>query len=419
MLIKIQNKGMRFLDYSNFHPEKDIFLEAERISDIKKNTVEILTKSYYLTCDIKGIKVTDLLCTYDYLYTLSEILYYSSLQLIDEENPETYIKEISIVDIKYLASELSRIHNFKHEYAEILVDRFVFHEKKNKDDDIFAQPLLKISKTQILLSQILLDQVNLDRVIERQFIRYNKNVADVGRIFEGIFLDKLNKGYKKGLWDISRKPIPNFKLNVNKVKYEAFDGKEIEFDVISVLGDFLILTELKAVMTSYDLTDLEKRKKNVKDAVAQLKRRAASVVNDWEKFKNLVSIELPDNAFDKEHIILVACTDAYDYTPLKDDGVFITDDSTYLKYFTAPYIEMIEESKERLTIQNIKNLWKYGYPDPQEFIEYLTNPATIHPFVDCMEKELVPIPVIDESDLLLACEDYKLFEDPIKAATKI
>ena len=70
-----------------------------------------------------------------------------------------------LVDISYLVKELSRIHNYEITYAQKLIDRFVFHEKKNRDDDVFAQPLIKISKTQIVLSQALLDQVNLDRFI--------------------------------------------------------------------------------------------------------------------------------------------------------------------------------------------------------------------------------------------------------------
>lgn len=68
-------------------------------------------------------------------------------------------------------------------------------------------------------------------------------------------------------------------------------------------------------MTSYDLNDLEERKKNIKKAVEQLQRRKESVKYDWDKFKNALSIEVPDEPYDEEHIILVACTDSYDYTP--------------------------------------------------------------------------------------------------------
>ncbi len=79
------------------------------------------------------------------------------------------------------------------------------------------------------------------------------------------------------------------------MKYEAFDGKEIEFDVVSVLGDHLVLTELKAIMTSYDLNDLEERKKNIKKAVEQLQRRKESVKYGWDKFKMRYQLKFPMN----------------------------------------------------------------------------------------------------------------------------
>lgn len=415
-LINVQEKEFVLFDFSKLHPDKDLFQEAESIAKLKERVVESLTKGYYLSCDVRGVKIHDLLRAYSYLDTLSEILYFASMKLIDDKRPATYIKEVCLVDISYLTKELARIHSFEINYAEKLIDRFVFHEKKNRDDDIFAQPLIKISKTQVVLSQALLDQVNLDRFIERQFIRYKKNVAEVGHIFEKKIIDTLMKGYSKDIFDFIRRPIPNFTVNTNQVKYDAFDGKEIEFDVITVLGDYLILTELKAIMTSYDLNDLERRKENIKEAIEQLQRRAESVKYDWEKIREQVSIELPVKPFDQNHIILVVCTDAYDYTPLKYENIFITDDSSYLKYFTNPYVDTIKVESGNATIQNLKIIWEKGYPDAIEFMEYLMNPVTVQPFSECLEKCFIPVPVMDERDCAIFCEDFRLIEDPIREA---
>lgn len=412
-LIKIQAKKYELFEFSEFHPDKSLFQDAEKVAEIKERIVESLTKDYYLDCKVKGVCIRDLLITYKYLDTLSEVLYLASSKCIDDKKQDTYIKEISLVEISYLEKELSRIHEFELEYAKKLIDRFIFHEKKNRDDDIFSQPLLIISKSQVILSQALLDQVNLDRFIERQFIRYKKNVADVGHIFENKFIEKLKRGYSKGIVDFEYKEIPNFQINTNKVKYEAFDGKEIEYDVISVLGEYLILTELKAVMTSYELNELEKRKENVKEAIEQLKRRKKSVRYDWEIFKKLVSIDLPDKPYDEDHIILIACTDAYDYTPLKKNDVFITDDSSYLKYFTNPYLDVITAHSESASIQKVKSIWKNGYPEAEEFKEYLMNPVTIFPFANTITKKYIPVPVMDEKDYAIVCEEYILTEDPI------
>ena len=414
-LVKVQAENFIVFSFSQFHPDKVLFLEAERKDNIKERIVNLLTKDYYLDCEVKNIKIRDMIIAYKFLDTLAEILYVASKKCINENKQETLIKEISIVDIDYLAEELARMHDFDVNYATKLIDRFIFHEKNNRYDDVFAQPLLKISKTQVIMSQALIDQVNLDRAIERQFIRYKKNVAEVGHLFEQRFIHKLTRGYKKEFLDSRYNKIPNFQVNTNEIKYIAFDGKEIEFDVVSVLGNYLILTELKAIMTSYDLNDLEERKNNIKKAIKQLLRRKESIRYDWDKLKALTSIELPDKPYDDAHIILIACTDAYDYTPLKIDEVFITDESSYLIYFTNPYIACAIQQGS-VTIQNLKSLWKRGYPEAREFMEYLMNPISILPYKDALKKKWVPMPVMDENDCAIFCEEYELSEDPIMTA---
>lgn len=415
-LINNQTKENLLLSLVDFHPETDELMVAEGVSKVKEHVCELLTKEYYFEQEVRGVKIRDLIITYNYLNTLAEIVFCASSQMINETEQVSLMKQLCLVDISYLAEELSRIHQFDIGYSTKLIQRFIFQEKNNKDDDIFAQPLLKISKTQVVFSPALIDQVNLDRVIERQFLRYDKDVSEVGHVFEHDFVQTLKNGYSISSIDFQRKTIPNFAVNDNKVEFVAFDGKNIEFDVIAVLGDYLILTELKAVMTSYDLCDLEKRKKNIKEAIEQLHRRADSVKYDWEKIREQSSIELPEVPFDEEHTILIACTDTYDFTPIKSEDVYITDDSTYLKYFTNPYVETMELSEKSLTLKNTKQLWSKGQPCPEEFKEYLLDPVTIHPFVDFIDKTFIPLPRIDENDLAIACEEYRLTQDPVKAA---
>lgn len=415
ILINLQMAETMMLDVGQFHPNKALFKKAEETISPKLRIVEQLTKDHYLECQVKDVKICDLLCAYRYLSTLAGILYAASSQLIDQDVPRTYIKEICLVNTSYLSSELSRIHDYSFEYAEKLIDRFVFHERSNKYDDIFAQPLLKISDTQVVLSQALLEQVNIDRAIERQFIRFEKNISEVGFDFEKHFADSLTRGYSQSILNPQRKKIPNFEQNINKIKFVAFDGKDIEFDVIAKLGDYIILTELKSIMSSYDLADLETRKKNIKVAIDQLKRRAESLIYDWDTIRSMVSIHLPEKPVARDHIILVACTDSYDYTPLKEGDIFITDESSYLKYFTNPYVQAIKTEKNAATVITVKELWSNGYPDATEFMEYLLDPVTIHPLADCLVKISIPGIVMDKQDFWLIYEDYSLSQDPIRS----
>ncbi|MGX8833687.1 YecA family protein [Amedibacillus sp. YH-ame6] len=412
-LIKLQREESKIFDFNVLHIDVKKFKEAEKVVELKVNVVELLIKKFYLENSVNGIKIKDLISTYKYLFTISEVLYFAYESLVDKKDENTIIKEISVVDIEYFSDELSRLYNFKKDYAKKLINCFIFHEKDNKADDIFAQPLIKASKTQVVFCPFLIDQVNLDRFIERQFIRNEKSVSKVGKDFEKEFIGKLKRGHKKSSDDNTYKKIPNFKLNTNSVEYEAFDGKDIEFDVISVLGDYLILIELKAIMTSYDISDLDTREGNVEKAIKQLKRRAKSVKEDWIKFAEKVSIDLPEQPYDDDHIILIACSDAFDFTPNKKDGVFITDDSTYLKYFTSPYFDIIEQKMGCSIKKKSDSIWEKGYPNGEELQEYLMNPVSTRPFFGGLEKQTYPMPCFDEKDHHIYREDYVLVNDPI------
>lgn len=96
--------------------------------------------------------------------------------------------------------------------------------------------------------------------------------------------------------------------------------------------------------------------------------------------------------------------------------VYVTDDSTYLKYFTAPYVESFSGNKNGGKIKRVRELWKNGEPDANEFISFLENPCTIHPYREYLKKELIPIPLTNEKDYYVFMTDYKLKEDPFMKA---
>lgn len=410
-LKSIQDSKSKMIDFSTFHPDEKLFKQGTQIAEINIINAKVFIKEYYFKLTAGGLTISELFLGYSYLLTLSEILFKVAIDIIDEEDQSTFIKEIAIVDIAYLCEELSRIYHVDKDKSYTIIDRFIFHEKDNRYDDIFSQPLIKLSENQVLLCESLLDQIYLERIVERQFIRYKVDTSYMGKFFEDKVKSKLAEGYSPGLLK-KRKTIPGFQLNTNKIEYMAFDGRQIEFDVVAKLKDFLLLIELKSIMKSYDLDELSAHGKNVDKAVEQLERRAESVQKDWDKFKQAVSFDVPESPYDKEHIILIACSDAYDYTPCKVDDVYITDDSTLLKYLTNPYVDYLKVGKTN-NIGQIKSLWAVGEPNPKELKKYLMNPVTTSYISKVLSKELMPLEVFDEDDYLLVCEDYRMISDPI------
>ena len=411
-LINVQDKDFISFDLSNYHVDKEDYGNAQKIADTKINIFLDITKKYYLQSEVKGVKISDLLTCYRFLHTIAEIIKCAASNYEYESAEDDFLKEICLVETKYLCTELARLNDFDSDYASLLIDRFVFHDSNNRFDDVFAQPLIRISENQIVFCPALIDQVNLDRAIERQFIRFKVNIAKIGTDFEALFKDTLTAGYKESPLDLNTHPIPHLSVNSNPIKYTAYDGKDIEFDVVMVLGNYLILTELKAIMTSYDLTDLIEREQNITEAIKQLKRRKESVIKDWSAFRSYVSIELPEKPFNPDRILLVACSDAYDFTPLQVGEVFITDESTYLRYFTNPCINLIEKNSLSASFQTKRFLWSKGYPTAEEFMNYLRCPTTTQYIDKLIKTNYLPIPCFDKEDLCIAIAECQLPEDP-------
>ena len=115
----------------------------------------------------------------------------------------------------------------------------------------------------------------------------------------------------------------------------------------------------------------------------------------------------------KDKIIKLVCTNIYDFTTLVIDGIMVTDESTLLKYFTDPVVEIYAKESKKTTLLNAEFLWKNGKPSVSEFIAYLRKPATIGEITECLEDEIKPIPAFKE-DYLMAFEDVCLDRDPFR-----
>ena len=415
-LIKKQKDGFVLFELGFFNPDTDDFIASEKITSIQLDLIEHYTRKYFLEVEYKGTKVRDLIATYTYLYTLSEIVEFAAQKLIKPNDHLSLIKQLSIVDISYLESELSRIHGLPISQSQQLIDAFILRPNA-KNQDVFSNPLVMISGEQVILGQALWDQVNMDRVIERFLPQ--KAMRNIGKAFEKQFIQSLLDGYATSLSN-KRKPIPGLKVNTNEIKFKAYDGREVEFDCIAVLKNCLLLIELKAVLKPYSLDSLEsKRKDRIEDAKEQLLRRREIVQHDWDKIRELVSFEMPEKPYDRDHIVMIACTDIYDFTPLYEDEVFITDDSTLLKYFTNPFIEGYYGTPGNVVSKTVAYLWKGNEPRVNEFKSYLRMPNTVKMYRDVMKKEWMPIYNMDEKDVPMYCEEYRLTEDPVKKIMRI
>lgn len=386
-------------DIERFHFEdEDYRLLASYAEPVIASTRK-RNKPYYFTVRFDDMRVDEYLDTYVFLYTLSKVYYCAMVKTGMQEDL------VPLISLEYLYNEYASVSGLKKEKARILIDFYVFDNavaRNKRLGDVFTNPLISVGSGLVLLSEGLINQMNLDRNIEVFLDRNNVNLAPMGIELEKKLVGKLQK-------------VDSLAVNTNKIEFMAYDGRNVEFDFMATLDDFLIIIEIKSLLQPYDDDELYRRRKPVLEGVEQVNRRVKVVQKDWEKIKELASIKLPDESYDEEHIIKVVCTDIYDFTGLVFDGVVVTDDATVIKYFTNPYIhEILDKQEKGIKFLKKRVLWgEKGRPSAEELITYLHSPDTMDYYLECIGPEWKAIPVF-EGYKPIAFQDMVLKEDPLR-----
>lgn len=394
--INVQN-----LDFSII--EKNDYIKALEYFRPMRYAAEKDCKSYYLECNIDGMKASDLFDVYEFLNILASIYAYACTEYFDQTDRYSYKYLAPIIDLRMLIDVFAELYGVSFNNSEKVIREFVFDENTSKEEgDIFTRPLIKVSRSKVIFCQTLIQQVNMSRNVEKVLQKYGMDLSIVGRIYEKEVVKRL-------------KDSKYLQVNENKIEFRAYDGRNVEFDCFATFQDYLLLVECKAVLTPYSDKEILERKKRIYEGVEQVLRRVKVVQNDWDKIRKMASIPLPDEPYTEDKIIKLVCTDVYDFTTLKIDGVTITDDSTLLKYFKDPIIKKmnINHKEKEMSVSIERVLWKENMPKPKEFIDFIEKPNTVEYFRRCIHSQLLPV-VCFENEHCLVLKDMYLDENPFQ-----
>lgn len=323
------------------------------------------------------------------------------MRLSWEDNNVSYKYLTPCVKIKSLVCLFAKLYDLCKEKAHNIIHEFVYDKNAWKNGgDIFMYPLIKVDNENIILCQTLIENMNLNRNIEKSFQKRKIDLSQVGKEYEKHMINEL-------------KDSKYIKVNTNKVEFLAYDGKNVEFDFLAVMNEYLLLIEFKSILTPYGDKELNDRRRTISEGVKQVLRRVEIIQKDWMKVKKMVDINLPDEPYPTDRIIKLVCTDIYDFTTLNMEGVIITDDSVLLKYFTAPTIGKIKVGNKSMTYTEVKKLWANNIPTPEEFLRYLEKPDTVSCFSEALREKIMPL-IGFEGDNQIIFKDMYLVKDPFE-----
>ncbi|MDF2684290.1 MAG: hypothetical protein K0R47_5480, partial [Brevibacillus sp.] len=267
--------------------------------------------------------------------------------------------------------------------------------------DLFSQPLVFVNSETVIFVPSIIEQMNISRIIEQHLSDQIIDISAKGTNYEIDTISSLKKSNA-------------IKVNTTHVEFEAYDGKTVQFDLIAKFEDKIILVEMKCLSRPYSPKELKNKEAEIDKGIAQVKRRADILIHEWDKVRNLVNIDLPEDHPKKEDIILVVCTNIFDFTGKVKQGVTIIDDSSLVKFFVSPEIYGYSRGENETVRVLRKRLWKGKSPTIDEFYEFLKKPVAISDFFDNLEELPRPVMIMKSGEERLYYLDYPLVRDPFE-----
>ncbi|MGG0521020.1 SEC-C domain-containing protein [Priestia aryabhattai] len=389
---------------SIFDLEEDVFSLAEKII---KDTVDIawgqmeddlgLSVRHIQIGKKKNIKLNELYDGFKYLLSLAYVYRTNTHSNFDDKD-FTYLSPIfKLNDIK---EHFSNLYKISIEKASDIIELFVF--RPNPPLDIFSQPLVYSGSDRVVFTPYIITQMNLNRIVNKHLSFSGIDIASKGIELEEAIREILS--FSK-----------HFAINTSKVKFEAYDGKDVEYDLIANFDGKIILIELKCLNKPFSQKEMKQREDDILYGVSQVKRREDILIKQWEEVQRRMNISLPVKSPQTDDIVKIVCTNIFEFTGRIEEDVYITDVSSLIKFFLNPKVEEVKVDQNSTSILNEVKLWS-GEPELEDLINYLRSPIATGKIIEKLKEVPRPIFTINEDDPRLAFFDYVLEENPYDLA---
>ncbi|MFB0845272.1 hypothetical protein [Paenibacillus oleatilyticus] len=347
----------------------------------------------------KIISINELLLGIEFLQTIARIYSQKSHDGFDDLNTSLYKYLAPRIRIESLETLFTKVYPLQRDKVKELFRILTF--KPNSELDLFSQPLVFVNSEAVIFVPSIIEQMNVSRIIEQHLSNQIIDISVKGNNYE---IDTISSLKKSNVIEV----------NTAHVEFDAYDGKTVQFDLIAKFEDKIMLVEMKCLSRPYSPKELKNKEAEIDKGIAQVKRRVNILMHEWDKVRSLVNIDLPKDPPKKEDIILLVCTNIFDFTGKVKHGVTIIDDSSLVKFFVSPEIYGYSHGENESFRVLRKRLWKGTSPTIDEFYEFLKKPVAISDFFDNLEELPRPVIMMKRGEERLYYLDYPLVRDPFE-----
>jgi len=388
---------------------KELIILVRGLNNISISSLEFLDSNFWEKESLgkeKNITFENVFIFVSYLQSLSMVYSERSHENFDDRDRIAYRYLVPRLRKENLISHFSELFKLDINIVSEIANLFIFQPRGRKDfSDLFLQPLVYFGRNEILFVPTLIKQINIPRLIEELFGYYRIDDAYKGH--------KLENDIRRALSGSKYLRVHSGELIIN----EAYDGRSAEFDFFGMMGDRVLLIEMKCLRRPYSPKEVFEREREVLYGVEQVNRRARVVQHDWDRIREKTKIKnLPKRPPNPQNIIKIVCLNIFDFTGLIVDGAYITDVSSLTKYLLNPVVQANHFYLDSGDVETVMeySLWRRNYPYPDEFTDFLKKPLAMRDYFDSLDEMPRRVMRIEEEDPNLGFFDYSLIRDPTK-----
>lgn len=362
---------------------------------------------------LQGATLNQLLTAWIVVSRVSEILRedLDQLDIRKPSEPKTWLPNFApVLQTKALKAAVSLACKASLEQSEALVEFFVFRGKP--DEELWAQPLLPVSKEAVVPLFATTTSPNLRRIVDVWLKQLGVDLGARGPAFEAHICASIGR-------DIAQSPLLSSKSGCldRGIKFTPSGEREEQIDVVAVIGNTVIIGEAKCFLEPAEAKQTAIHRVKVIDAVEQVKRKADAVSRNKKEFRQRLSqlgLELPDNF----NVLPVVILNSAIHCGIAVDGVPIVDEYILGVFFRGEFVEMALHVAEE-GFRTVRKRVLYSSLEEAEKVlaDFLSAPPQMEPLLAGLHQRWVPVPATNEADwvgLFLALDCIPKVDSPLE-----
>ncbi|WP_150118703.1 hypothetical protein [Collimonas fungivorans] len=307
------------------------------------------------------------------------------------EEAETWLPTYaSVLQVPALVRAVSIACGIDLSRSKALIDFFMFHGKS--DQELWAQPLLPVSKDAVIPIFATTSSPNLRRLVDVWMKQLGVDLSLRGPAFEEHIRATIRT-------NIAQSPMLSASKCLERgVKFTAPNEREEEIDFVAMIGNIVIVGEVKCFLDPAEAKQTAMHRMKVIDAVTQVRRKADTVREHKEAFRVRafqLGLELPVQ-FD---VLPIVVLNSAIHCGFAVDGVPIVDEHILGVFFRGELVEMaISGSDGELTTVKKRVLYSSITEAAESAANYFSFPPQMEMLLAGVGKRWVPIPAVGEAD---------------------